>query len=50
VPVVTGCEIGWSSYYCVVLNNTLLDADSLRLNNWLHDWNPDFDDILDEGR
>ena len=50
VPVVTGCEIGWSSNYCVVLNNTLLDADSLRLNNWLHDWNPDFDDILDEGR
>lgn len=50
VPVVTGCEIGWSSNYCVVLNNTLFDVDSLRANNWLHDWNPDFDDILDEGR
>lgn len=50
VPVVTGCEIGWSGGYCAVLHNTLLDAESLRAGNWLHDWNPDFDDILDEGR
>lgn len=50
VPTVTGCELGWSSNYCAVLFNTLLDGDSLRASNWLHDWNPDFDDILEEGR
>jgi hypothetical protein len=49
-PRITGCEIGWSSNYCIYLRNSELDPDSLVQQNWLHDWDPDFDDIYDAGR
>ena len=29
------------------MQNTELDPDDLRANNWLHDWAPGFDDIYD---
>jgi hypothetical protein len=49
-PRITGNEIGWSGNYCIYLNNTTLDPDSLRQTNWLHDWAPGADDIYDAGR
>jgi hypothetical protein len=45
LPILTGNEIAFSSNYCVFIQNTDLDPDSVRSDNWLHDWNPDFDDI-----
>lgn len=45
IPVLTGNEIAFSSNYCVFMQNTDLDPDSVRSENWLHDWNPDFEDI-----
>jgi hypothetical protein len=49
-PVIAGNEIGWSSNYCLYLLNWELSPDSLAQLNWLHDWNPDFDDIYWEDR
>lgn len=49
-PVVRSCEIGWSSNYCIWLQESELDADSLRHYNWLHDWASGFEDIYDDGR
>jgi len=49
LPVVEHCEIGFSSNYCVYLFETLLDPDVVRERNWLHDWDPDYDDIFEEG-
>ena len=49
-PTVTGCEIGWSSNYCVWLLESELGPDSLRERNWLHDWAPEFEDIFEDGR
>ena len=40
-----GNEIAFSSNYCVFMQNTELDPDSVRARNWLHDWNPSFEDI-----
>jgi len=45
VPVLTGNEIAFSSNYCVFMQNTDLDPDSVRTGNWLHDWDPAFEDI-----
>lgn len=50
VPRIVNNEIGWSSNWCIYLNNTTLDPESLRLQNNLHDWHPAFDDIYDAGR
>jgi hypothetical protein len=50
LPTVRNCEIGWSSNYCVWLQETDLDPDSLRALNWLHDWAPEFEDIFEDGR
>ena len=47
IPTITGNEIAWSSNYCIYMQNTELDPDDLRANNWLHDWAPGFDDIYD---
>jgi hypothetical protein len=48
MPVVTGNEIAWSSNYCVYVVNSEIDPDTLRVDNWLHDWAPGFDDIYYE--
>ena len=48
LPVLAGNEIAFSSNYCAFMRNTDLDPDSLRGDNWLHDWDPSFDDIYDE--
>jgi len=45
MPVLVGNEIAFSSNYCVFIRNTELDPDSVRNNNWLHDWDPAFEDI-----
>lgn len=45
VPTITNNEIGWSSTSCVLLWDTPLDPDRLRDENWLHDWNPDNEDV-----
>ncbi len=45
-PRVVRNEIGWSTNYCVVLLYSPLDPDTLRDRNWLHDWNPEYDDIF----
>jgi hypothetical protein len=45
VPMLTGNEIAYSSNYCVFIRNVELDPDSVRSKNWLHDWNPEFEDI-----
>jgi hypothetical protein len=45
VPVLTGNEIAFSSNYCVFMQNTELDPDSVRTRNWLHDWDQGFEDI-----
>jgi hypothetical protein len=45
VPVLTGNEIAFSSNYCVFMQNTELDPDSVRTRNWLHDWDLAFEDI-----
>jgi hypothetical protein len=45
VPVLTGNEIAFSSNYCVYMQNTDLEPDTVRSKNWLHDWGPTFDDI-----
>jgi hypothetical protein len=45
MPVLTGNEIAYSSNYCVFMQNAELDPDSVRADNWLHDWNPNFEDI-----
>jgi hypothetical protein len=50
LPLIRHNEIAWSSNYCVYLLNTDLNVDSLVLENWLHDWNPDYDDIYEQGR
>jgi hypothetical protein len=48
-PVISGCEIAYSSNACVYLRNSGLNPDTLRLYNWLHDWAPDDTDIVEEG-
>ncbi len=45
LPALVGNEIAFSSNYCVFMQNTELDPDSVRARNWLHDWNPSFEDI-----
>ncbi|MBM3332098.1 hypothetical protein FJY68_09685 [candidate division WOR-3 bacterium] len=45
VPVLTGNEIAFSSNYCVFMRNTELDPDTIRSQNWLHNWDPGFDDV-----
>ena len=45
VPVLDGNEIAFSSNYCVFMRNTELDPDTVRSQNWLHDWDPAFEDI-----
>jgi hypothetical protein len=45
VPILTGNEVAFSSNYCVFMQKTDLDPDSVRSKNWLHDWDPAFDDI-----
>ena len=47
VPTLDSNEIAFSSNYCVYLQNTILDPDTLRQSNWLHDWAPGFDDIFE---
>jgi hypothetical protein len=47
IPVLAGNEIAFSSNYCVFMQNTDLDPDSVRSKNWLHDWDPSFEDIYD---
>lgn len=47
-PRITNCEIGWSANYCVALFGASVDPDSLREQNWLHDWNENYDDIYYE--
>ncbi|MBM3314783.1 hypothetical protein FJY71_02925 [candidate division WOR-3 bacterium] len=49
LPLVEHCEIGFSSNYCAYLFETLLDPDLLRERNWLHDWDPEYDDVFEEG-
>ena len=36
-----------SSNYCIFLNESWLDPDQLRRDNWLHDWEPDYDDTYE---
>ena len=48
VPILTGNEIAFSSNYCVFMQNTELDPDTVRSRNWLHDWDPAFEDIYYE--
>ena len=45
VPVLTGNEIAFSSNYCVFMQNTDIEPDTVRSKNWLHDWDPAFEDI-----
>jgi hypothetical protein len=45
IPVLDGNEIAFSSNYCVFMRNTELDPDTVRSKNWLHDWDPAFEDI-----
>ena len=45
VPVLAGNEVAFSSNYCLFMQKTELDPDTLRSRNWLHDWDPGFDDI-----
>jgi hypothetical protein len=47
VPVLTDNEIAFSSNYCVFMQNTILEPDTVRGRNWLHDWDPAFEDIYD---
>ncbi|HDQ99489.1 MAG TPA: hypothetical protein ENN51_04300 [candidate division WOR-3 bacterium] len=49
-PVITGCEIGWSSNHCVVLTSSPLDPDQLEEDNWIHEPAPGYDEIFEEGR
>ncbi len=48
VPAVTRNEIAWSSNNCIYVANSDIDIESLRRDNWLHDWATGFDDIYDE--
>lgn len=48
-PTIRNSEVGYSARYCIALINSSLDPDSLRRNNWLHDWGEEYDDIYDEG-
>lgn len=45
IPVLDGNEIAFSSNYCVFMRNTELEPDTVRSKNWLHDWDPAFEDI-----
>ena len=47
VPILTDNEIAFSSNYCVFMQNTILEPDTVRSRNWLHDWDPGFEDIYD---
>jgi hypothetical protein len=38
MPILTGNEIAFSSNYCVFMQNTDIEPDSVRSKNWLHDW------------
>jgi hypothetical protein len=38
VPVLAGNEIAFSSNYCVFMQNTDIEPDSVRSKNWLHDY------------
>ncbi len=49
-PNFSSNEVGWSSNYCIYLKESWLDPEQLRRDNWLHDWNPDFDDIYEGKR
>ncbi|MGQ9678392.1 MAG: Ig-like domain-containing protein [bacterium] len=46
-PTITNNEIAYSAKYCLALFNSPLNPDSLRQNNWLHDWNEECDDIYE---
>jgi hypothetical protein len=48
LPVLKGNEVGWSSNYCIYAINSEVNPDSLREQNWLHDWAPGFEDIYYE--
>jgi len=47
-PLVTACEIGWSAACCIGLRESWLEPERLRQENWLHDWDPDHDDICED--
>ena len=47
MPVLNGNEIAFSSNYCVFMQKTDLEPDTVRSKNWLHDWDPAFEDIYD---
>ena len=49
-PTVSNNEIAYSPNCCIFLMDSPLDPDSLREFNWLHDWNDEeYDDIEEEG-
>jgi len=47
-PVLKGNEIAFSSNYCVYMQNTDLEPDTVRYYNSLHDWATGFEDIFYE--
>jgi hypothetical protein len=48
LPTITGNEVAWSSNWCIYLvdRDTILEPDTLRHYNSLHDWAPGDTDII----